>query len=360
VILKDIGGPGYPLIGDALNAPPINAVLEWSNDDYLDVTSDGKNYLAVSRKTIEIPDRMEIDVLTNCENGWVIGEKSGDFYLSQEAGDPGLKVQLTATALYENTTREVGWFYIVAGPFKQKIVVNQTEQDIYFRYENVENESEVQRGELILEFYGSTPYKGRVEITAYCEPNITVGSGERYFDGYESSLHFPVTVLINEKNETIKHRVINYMYSITGVERIPLSLTHRQVPDYGIYVARFSMPISDTYAYIRDMAPPPPAPWSYMKTITSLSWLAAEVADGGLDIYGDPCVKGSVENNLSTDNRFFVGGHWSFYTRYNDVMITWSSLFIGGAYKNMQNVDITLENQEGPANAHINMIVERN
>jgi hypothetical protein len=229
VTFKKINGPGYSQKEGALKGRPVNVdvALDWADNDEYDVVYDERNFLAVSSSTIEIPDQMSIEVLTDCESGWVIGEKSGDFNLSQSAGGERTKVQLSATALYTNETRDVGYFYIVAGRFKTKINVHQTYQDISFK-----EATPVTNGEVAYKGNGASvsfegDYDGGIEVIAYVEPMSIIGSGK-------SPNSLTADVVINQKNRSVYHKDVHYMLSIRGVDNIPIAgLVHKQRPDWG-------------------------------------------------------------------------------------------------------------------------------
>jgi hypothetical protein len=369
VTLEKVGGPGFSLIGDALNAPPMNAVLEWTNDDYLDVTSDGTNYLAVSRNTIEIPDRMDIDVLTNCEGGWEIDEKSGDFYLSRSTGEKGAKVTVTATALYANENREVGYFYIVAGRLRRKIIVHQTEQDISLKNATPTVNAGVLRTDqkVSMTFQGS--YDGPIIVKASCAPEGIIGTGE---GSNNTDINFTLVGPLNP----FERRVVTYKYAIKGVDDILLNdFDHYLAPEYAVICTDVTSYNGAHTATAILPSQPSITGWSYLTLNTQIAtYYNAYATLGGLNMLGLPITKGFVytatgDANTSgaclTDAFVALGSNstWAVDASTSGGWHTWVTLrhfIINSAY---QPENYQVYNLGGRRYTHIwtiNQLVERN
>jgi hypothetical protein len=228
VTLKSVRKPGFTNIEEALkNTIEYDEIdLEWTDDDLLDVVYNKTNYLAVSRSKIEIPDQRSIEVKTDCEGGWVISEKSDWLTIAPNAGGKNSKVSLTATALYKNETRQ-GYFDIVAGRLKKRIIVHQTQQDITFKEAIPANDQEIAHKGSAANISFEGTYDGLIHVLAYDEQATTIVCSA------ECNINTPANIKFDAPNKSFIRRPIKYMYTIAGVDSIVIdALTHYRQPSY--------------------------------------------------------------------------------------------------------------------------------
>ncbi|MDR1980092.1 MAG: hypothetical protein LBQ39_00555, partial [Tannerellaceae bacterium] len=364
VTVNKVAGPGYLNKADVLKASCVNveAELEWTDDDLLDVMYDGRDYLAVSSNTIKIPD-MDILVETDCEGGWVISEKSGDFYLSRESGAKGEKLAITATALYANETRDVGYFYIAAGRFKKKIIVRQTEQDISFEEATPVNGNGVIRTDQKVSMMFEGSYDGTVKVRASCVPEGIVGTG---VGSNNTTINFKLTGPTNP----FERRIVTYLYSIKGVDDIPVNdVEHYLTPEYGIFDITFKTanvtPLNISHKPIKNYFAAPSG-WHYITLNATVAKYFNDFATSGGKTLSEDAIPFGIPDITTDGNKYLaLGGDtqimsgWKNQDGGNQWLFLESSYIRGGTFYPSTKW-IIFESPGHKPQVRFNLVVERN
>ena len=130
-----VKGNGFATEEEALKSAPMNmdaGVIDWTDDDFNDISFDGQYSLAVSKSYIEL--RMEgtaqsMDITTDAEDGWVVESSTKPAWLTispSSSSTPGrVTINVEATAIVQGSGDRDGVFYVTAGRLRKQITVKQ-------------------------------------------------------------------------------------------------------------------------------------------------------------------------------------------------------------------------------------------
>ncbi|MDR1414181.1 MAG: hypothetical protein LBI96_00040, partial [Odoribacteraceae bacterium] len=136
VTIKEVNDHGYPSANDAYINKPVNIVVQivpWNDGGLNYITFDGQHYLAVDKSEIifyAAGGSKSMEAITDFPAGWTI-EKDAvhDWFTVSPLTHASTSQQtITVTIPTGNGPRE-GFFYIVAGNLRKKIIVKQLAED---------------------------------------------------------------------------------------------------------------------------------------------------------------------------------------------------------------------------------------